>query len=216
MGTDFPVEFHAQHVQVFLDKIARDRDLEIAAIDRQVAAEVAALRRQTHEQARQLARRVITATRERERRQRDRSMYKIRSELTRQRWQILDAVHSEVLSLANGLFMQAWRDPERQLQWCRYWVVSAQRLASSEALNIVCGAGTSDAVVGKLREMAAERPGEFSINVDEQRPAGLIIEWTDHELDGTLSKQCDALADGVLEQVAAILAEGETGVSEHE
>ena len=111
MSTDFPIEINPRHVRAFLDKIAADRDLELGKIDGQLREKVGEIRRQAHAEARRLARRLIDETRDRERRERDRYLYRLHSELTRERWVVLDRVRdrvrAEALALAIAQFTGA-------------------------------------------------------------------------------------------------------------
>ncbi|MDH3452906.1 MAG: hypothetical protein OEN20_10820 [Gammaproteobacteria bacterium] len=205
MSADFPIEYNPRHVETFLEKIARNRDRELQQIDQQVHAEVSKIRQQAHTEARQLARRVIRETRERERRQRDRYLYKLRSELTRERWGMLKQIHERVLRDVRARFARAWADQDRQSDWCRLWIESARSMAAANDLHIYCGAGTSDAVVEKMRHWLSDYPGRCEWHVDTARPPGLLVEWTDHHLDGSLDRQCEMVVEAVLNRVAEML-----------
>ena len=217
MSTDFPIEINPRHVQAFLDKIARDRDLELQAISQQVHTEVSKIRQQAHTEARQLALRVVGETRERERRERDRYLYKVRSELTRERWGILNQVRERVFRDVRALFDRAWADQDRQYDWCRFWIDSARVLATPNDLQIYCGAGTTDAVVEKLQQLSNDYTGRCEWHTDASRPPGLIVEWPDHYLDGTLDSQCETVVEAVLARVAEMLDDDASSeVDQHE
>lgn len=205
MSTNFPIEINARHVQAFLDKIARYRDQELQQINQQVHTEVSKIRQQAHTNARQLARHVISETRERERRERDRYLYKLRSELTRERWSILNRVRERVFRDVRTLFERAWDDQDRQYDWCRFWIDAARVMATPNDLRVVCGAGTTDATAEQFQQLISDYPGHVEWHVDAAGPPGLRVEWPDHHLDGTLDRQCETVVTAVLAQVAEML-----------
>ncbi len=202
---EFPISPDARHVEAFLRKIARHRDDELQQIDSQVAGEVVKIRRQAYADARQLVRRVATDTRERERRQRDRFLYKVRSELTRDRWHVLEEIRGRVTADVHRRFEDAWREPHRQWQWCRFWIATAKTLASPADLRLLCGAGIAEDVVEKIRAALVDYPGNVELRIDDAAPSGLLVEWQDHQLDGTLVQQRDAVVATVLSRVAEII-----------
>ncbi|MDH3712875.1 MAG: hypothetical protein OET44_03385 [Gammaproteobacteria bacterium] len=217
MSADFPIEYNTHHIEAFLQKIARYRDRELQQINQQVDREVSKIRQQAHSQVRRLVRRVISETRDRERRQRDRYLYKLRSELTRERWGILTQTRERVFQDLRGRFEHAWADPDRQCDWCRFWTESAMALATPNDLQIYCGAGTLRTTLEKMQQLSDAYPGHCEWHIDAARPPGLIIIWPDHQLDGTLERQCEVVAEAVLSRVVEILGKDEPSEnSEHE
>ena len=213
MSAEFPIEYNTRHVEAFLEKIARHRDLELQQINQLLHGEVGKIRQQAHTQARQLARRVVSDAREQERRRQDRYLYKLRSELTRERWGILKQIRQRVVQDLGSRFEHAWADEVRQYEWCRFWVESAMAMATPNDLRICCGAGASDATLEKMRQLPGGYPGHCEWRIDADAPSGLVVEWPDHHLDGTLGRQCEIVAETVLSRVAEILnkdAPGET------
>ena len=205
MSAEFPVSEDTRHVDAFLRKIASHRDRELQQIDAQVAEEVGRIRRQAYADARQLVRRVSAATRERERRQHDRYLYKLRSQLTRDRWSVLEEIRERVATDVQQRFESAWADAEQQWQWCRFWIDAARSLAASEDLRVLCGSGIADEVAQNIRRSLSDHAGHVELQIDSRAAPGLIIEWQDHQLDGTLAQQCEAVVARVLGQVAEIL-----------
>jgi hypothetical protein len=217
MSADFPIEYNPRHVEAFLEKIAHHRDLELQQTNQQVQAEVSKIRQQAHTESRQLARRVISETRERERRQRDRYLYKLRSELTRQRWDILSQIRERVTQDVHSRFERAWADQDRQCDWCRFWIESAKTMAPPNDLKIYCGAGTANATVAAMQQLLSDYPGRCEWQVDADRTPGLLVEWPDHRLDGSLDRQCEAVVEAVLSRVAERLDSDEpTETVKHE
>jgi vacuolar-type H+-ATPase subunit E/Vma4 len=217
MSANFPIEYNTRHIEAFLQKIARYRDFELQQINKQVDEEVRKIRQEAHGQARRLARRVIGETRERERRQRDRYLYKLHSELTRERWGILTQTRERVFQDLLGRFEHAWADPDRQCDWCRFWIESAMAMATPNDLRIRCGAGTLHTTLEKMQQLSGGYAGHCEWQVDAAKPPGLIVEWPDHYLDGTLDRQCEVVAEAVLSRVVEILDKDEPSeTSNHE
>ena len=79
-------------------------------------------------------------------------------------------------------------------------------MATPEKLCVHCGAGTLDSVTEQAREALAGYAGGVIVDRDDAKPAGLVIEWRDHYLDGTLPRHCEAVAVSVLRHIAAILS----------
>ncbi len=205
MDADFPIEYNTRHVEAFLKKIARHKDAELQKVTEQMEKEIGRIRQQGYAEARQLARRVIGETRERERRQRDRYLYKLRSDLTRERWGVLNEIRGRVSRDVHRRFAEAWADGERQWLWCRFWIDSAKAIAAPNDLQIYCGEGTAESVVDRIRRRLSDYPGKCEWHVDSGRSPGLIVEWPDHYLDGTLNHQCEVVVDKVLRRAADIL-----------
>lgn len=205
MSTEFPLSDDARHVDVFLRKIAHHRDRELQQIAAQVTEEVSRIRRQSYADARQLVRRVTATTRDRERRQHDRYLYKLRSQLTRDRWGVLEEIRERVSADVWRRFEASWADADQQWQWCRFWIEAATRLAASADLHVLCGAEANESVAERIRQSLSNYPGHVDLQIDGAAPPGIVIEWQDHQLDGTLARQCEAVVATVLGRVAEIL-----------
>ena len=205
MSAEFPLSDDARHVDAFLRKIADHRDSELQQIAAQVTEEVNRIRRQAYADARNLARRVSATTRERERRQHDRYLYKLRSQLTRDRWSVLEEIRERVAADVWRRFEASWADTEQQWQWCRFWIEAATTLAATAEVRVLCGAGTAEEVAERIRRSLSNHPGRGDIRIDSAAPPGIVIEWQDHQLDGTLAQQCEVVVAMVLGRVAEIL-----------
>lgn len=207
-GNDSPTGFDPRHVRAFLEKISEDRDEEVNDIRRRVEAETQKIRKDGYRAARRLASQVATDTREHQRREHDRFLYKARSELTRERWSILGDLHRRALDAVRDRFEAAWRDESRQWAWCRHWVDAGADLAAGAPLEVRLGDGTSDTVAERTGKLLDSYPGEWTVRVDTAEPAGVVISWPDHLLDGTLPSHIAVATEEVMERVAALLDPG--------
>jgi len=199
------LDFDPRHVETFLRKIHSDRDAEIEEISARAASEIAKIRKAAFSSNRALAHRTIKAAREQEARERDRYLYKVKSELKRQHWQILAELRQQVLAKARATFEAAWNDPLQQWAWCKSWIDTAAELAQDQPLHIQLGMGGNKQVVAKARRKLKDYPGEYSIAIDKAAPAGIIIGWPDHYLDGTLISHCQEVSSTVIDRLAHTL-----------
>ena len=124
---------------------------------------------------------------------------------------MLDRVRDRVRAEVDGLFERAWSDPDRQYDWCRFWIASARELAGSGDLRIVCGAGTAEATLDRLAPLLDDYPGHCEWRADAAKAPGVQVEWADHLLDGTLDRQRETVVEAVLARVAAMLYDDEPG-----
>lgn len=204
LQTGSPIDFDPRHVETFLSRIREDRDRELAAVRQRVEAETAQIRTDGHRAARRLAHEMLTGVRERERREHDRFLYKVRAELIRERWSILDDLRRQAGDAVRARFEEAWRDGDRQWKWCCYWVDAASALAHGAALDVRLGGGAGNAVAKRIEQRLESYPGEWSVGV-AAAPAGILVSWPDHRLDGTLAPQVHDVTGQVMERLVALL-----------
>jgi vacuolar-type H+-ATPase subunit E/Vma4 len=199
-----PLEFDPKHVDAFLAKIRADRDRELAAIRRRVQAETTKIRREGHQAARRTARDMLAGVRERERREHDRFLYKVRTELVRERWSVLEDLRGQAQDAVRERFEAAWHDPEQQWVWCRHWIDAARELAGGAPLKIRLGQGV-EPVAQKIEQRLESYPGGCSLHADAHGSAGILVSWPDHCLDGTLTPQIDDATDEVMDRLVDLL-----------
>ncbi len=193
-------------METFLAKVRTDRDTAIAKIRSSTQDAVAKIRKEAFRGARDLAHRNIRATREHEARERDRYMYKVTAELKREYWTILSELRQEVLGKVTAQFNDAWSDPERQWSWCDRWLDTAILLARNAKLHVLLGAGTKKDVVSRIEDKLKQHKGDCSVELDASAPAGIVVSWPDHYLDGTLISHCQEVSNDITNQLAQIMS----------
>ena len=204
--TEPPLVFDPQQVAPFLEKIARERESELARIARERDTEVARLLAEAHREARQLFGRSVQETRGRLQQEDERYLARVRSGLRRERWKILKTTQAQAVEAIWQRFLQAWDDPSQQLAWCRYWVRQARERAAASPLTVVCGAGTRSATVEALAADLQQHAAGGELRSDDSLEPGLVIEWGDYTLDGRLRAQCPKIAELVLCRVAHLMS----------
>ena len=203
--TEPPINFDPQQAAPFLEKIARERDGELARIARDRDMRVARILSEAHSESRHLFRRSVEEYRGRLQQEEDRYLARVRSELRRQRWKILKATQDRAIEAIWQRFLQAWNDPDEQWVWCRYWLRQALDRAGDMPLTVVCGAGTHATTRQRLDGEAALHAAGGQVRMDAEGEPGLMIEWGDYTLDGRLRSQCPKIADMVLCRVAHLM-----------
>lgn len=198
--------FDPRHVETFLTKIRADRDEAIQEIRGCAEQEIAKIRKDAYRAARALARKTIKSAREQEALERDRFLYKIKSELKREHWKVLESLRQEVLRRARETFEAAWAQPAQQWAWCESWLNTATELAQGQVLSIRLGQGGSDKITAKIKHKLKDYSGEWSAEIDQAAPAGVVIAWPDHLLDGTLISHCEDVSREVVNQLAQTLS----------
>ena len=122
MAEGLPVDFDPQQISPFLEKIARDCDAELRAIAEQRDLDIARLNSEAHAASRRLFRHGADQLRARLELERSRYLARLRSDLRRQHWDILAEAQQRLLETVSERFDDAWKDPQRQWEWCRYWL----------------------------------------------------------------------------------------------
>jgi len=203
-GNDLPIGFDPQHVRTFLTRIREDRDRELADMRHRVEAETRTIRQEGYRAARRLASQVAADTRERQQREYDRFLYKTRSELTRERWSILGDLRGKALEAVRSRFEEAWRDESRQWAWCRHWVEAACALAAGAPLEVRLG-DARNTVSERVEKLLQSYAGEWAVRLDAEEPAGVLVSWPDHRLDGTLASHVAEATEEVMARVVDLL-----------
>lgn len=205
------LDFDPRHVETFLTKIYADRDAAISEIRDYADKEIAKIRKEAFRNTHDLARKTIRTTRELEAQERDRYIYKVKAELKREHWKVLAELRQQVLEKARTTFESAWKDPQQQWTWCRSWIATATGLARGQDLEIRLGTGGSKKVLSKIEQMLKGYDGKYTLEIDKAKPAGIVISWPDHYLDGTLMSHCQEVSNEVVDQLAQTLSPGGPG-----
>ena len=200
------LDFDPRHIETFLNKISKDRESAIKKIQDHTEEEIRKIRKEAFRNARAFAHRTNTATREEEARKRSRLLYKASAELKREHWSIIAELRQTVLDKVSAKFYDAWKEPEQQWAWCTGWLDTATLLAHNEELDIVLGAGGSKDVADRIESKLKHYGGGFLIEVDKNAPAGIMISWPDHHLDGTLMSHCQEVSEDVANRLAQIMS----------
>lgn len=207
MNARLPTDFDPQQVSLFLDKIAQDCDAELRDIATNRDAEIARIRGEAHAESRQLFRHSAEQLRTRLALERSRYLARARSDLRRQQWEILVESQQRVLEAVSDRYFQAWEDPDRQWEWCRYWLMLALERAGDSVLRIILGKGALESVSAKLEKEIRDCPADSSVIIDANSDPGICIEWGDYVLDGRLTSQSAAMTDAVLSRLSNLLYE---------
>ena len=207
MDTRSPTDFDPQHVALFLDKIAQDCDAELHDIATNRDAEIARIRGEAYAESRQLFRHSAEQLRTRLALERSRYLARARSDLRRQQWEILVESQQRVLEAVSDRYFKSWEDPDRQWEWCRYWLMLALERAGDSVLRIILGKGALQSVCAKLKKEISDCPADSSVIIDADSDPGICIEWGDYVLDGRLTSQSAAMTDAVLSRLSNLLYE---------
>lgn len=200
------LDFDPRHIETFLKKIVTDRDTAIEKIRNHTKEEISRIRKEAFRSARALAHRTNTANREREERNRNRQVYKVSAELKREHWSIIAELRQAVLDRVGAKFYGAWKEAEKQWAWCVGWLDTAMTLARNEKLNVVLGIGASKDVADRIESKLKDYGGGYLLELDKNAPAGIMISWPDHYLDGTLISHCQEVSNDVANRLAQIMS----------
>ncbi len=207
MDSRLPTEFDPQQVSLFLDKIAQDYDAELRDIAANRDAGIARIRGDAYVESRRLFRYSAELLRTRLELERSRYLARVRSDLRRQRWEILVESQQRVLEAVSDRFFKAWEDPDRQWEWCRYWLAAALERAGDNALRIILGKAALESMRAKIEQKICDHPADTSVIVDPDSDSGICIEWGDYLMDGRLTSQSAAITDAVLSRLSNLLYE---------
>ncbi len=207
MDTRISAEYDPQQVALFLDKIAEDCDAELREIALNRDAEIARIRGEAHAESRSLLRHGAGQLRSRLELERSRYLARVRSDLRRQQWEILVESQQRVLEAVSNRFYKAWENPDRQRQWCQYWLRAALERVGDSRFGIVLGRGASENVRARIEKEIGDHPAGGSVIIDANADPGIRIEWGDYVMDGRLTSQSTAITDAVLSRLADMLHE---------
>lgn len=202
-----PVSAAADPDQVarFVARIAADRDAELAAVAQARDAEIARLRGAAHAESRRLLRLGAEQVRARLAQERGRHLARVRADLRRREWEILADAQQRVLDAVLERLADAWRDPDRQWEWCRFWLLAALERLAGETPRVTLGRGGLEPVRARLEGWLGERFAGAAVRLDEDVAPGIVIGWGDYLMDGRLASQRQAIGEAVLERLAALL-----------
>ncbi len=205
MTRDQDALIEPQQVRVFLDKIARDRDRELQNIEAQRRDKIVRLRREAFAESRRIHHQASKKARDDQSRKHDRYVATINAKLRRRHWRLLTDLQQRVVDSVWTRMMEAWNDPSTQWRWCRAWVNEARRHSGSDPVHISLGQGGHCDVCNKIERMMADYPGEWNMTIDESSPAGIVIRWAQHLLDGSLRIQQPELQERAMRRITQIV-----------
>lgn len=209
MDTRLPENFDSQQVSRFLDKIAQDCDTELQEIVKKRDAEIARIRSDAHVESRRLFRYSAEQLDVRLTQERSRYLARVRSDLRRRQWELLVASQERILEAISARFHDAWLDPHRQWQWCRYWMEFARQQAGDNAIHIRLGKDALESVRARIAKALSDYPANIAVVIDQEAEPGICIEWGDCILDGRLASQHAAISDMVLSRLFNLLHQPE-------
>ena len=207
MAKRLPVDFDPRQVSLFLEKIELDCESELREIEENRDAEIARIRGEACAESRRLFRHSADQLRTWLALERSRYLARVRSDLRRQRWEILAESQQHVLMVVSDRFRKAWEDPGRQWEWSRYWLEMARERAGDNALQITLGQGGLEGVRAKIEKTIRDYPAGTSVTIDPGTDPGICIAWGDCIMDGRLASQTTAITDAVLNRLAGLLYE---------
>ena len=213
MDSQISAEFDPQQVSLFLDKIAEDCESELRDIAVNRDAEIARIRREAHAESRRLFRHGAEQLRSRLALERSRYLARVRSDLRRQQWEILVESQQRVLDAVSDRFCKAWENPDRQWEWCRYWLALALERAGDNTLRIILGKGVLENVRAGIENEVRDHPAGASVTIDTHADPGICIEWGDYMMDGRLTSQNSAITDAVLSRLSDLLRDHNQRIS---
>ena len=213
MDAHLPADFDPQQVSLFLDKIAQDCDTELREIAANRDTEIARISEDAHFESRRLFRHSAEQLRTRLALERSRYLARVRSDLRRQQWEVLVESQQRVLEAVSDRFRKAWENPDRQWEWCRYWLALALERAGDNALRIILGKGVLENVRAGIENEVRDHPAGASVTIDTHADPGICIEWGDYMMDGRLTSQNSAITDAVLSRLSDLLREHNQRIS---
>lgn len=202
----------AERIRHFLDKIEADQRKAVSAINARVAQECAHIRAQAFTASRQFFRTQAEQARRQQQVEHDRMVSRARTAARRENWHLLQEALEESL-WAVGQAMQAqWHDADAQGRWCLSWLEQALEHAHAGALlHVRLGAGALPDTRVALQRHLDGKPVEYRISEAEREKPGIVIEWGDYVLDGTLAAQRPRLESMLFAQLAQWLHAQESG-----
>lgn len=200
-------EVDPQQVVAFLDRIARDRDEELARAEQACGMETARIRNDAYREARSLHRRAAVEVRERVRREHDRSLSRLRAELRRSGWRLVADARERAMRKIRARFTQAWLDPDQRWTWCRYWLEQARQRATGQQLTVRCIGGSGSDVCARIRQWIDEHEAGWELRDEDSTDAGIVLTWDDQLLDGRLSAQYAQIDEHLQWQVTRMIHE---------
>ena len=213
MDRDLPASFDPQQVSLFLDKIERDRDNELADIARQREAEVGRILADARSESRRVFRQSAARLRTRLALEHSCDLARLRSELRRRQWDILVTLQQHLLEAVSNRLLEAWKDPERQWQWCRFWLEAALERAGDDPIEITLGQGASHRLHRRIETAVRGHAAGAGIDYDSGAEPGIRIEWGDYLMDGRLASQIASISDAVLARLSSLIYAGDGGLS---
>jgi len=196
-------------VSTFLGKIDQDRHAELDAVREAAEQEIAGIIADAYSESRRFHRENADAARRTQALEHDRRLSRARAELRRQRWQLLHAMQTRAMVRVKELVLEQWLLPERQLEWCEYWLRRALQRSGSDDLVVTLGQGGLDATREHLQRIAAGAGRRVDVRIDAGRPPGMVAEWDHVVLDGGLYVQCPGVEDMIFSELTNWLHAGE-------
>ncbi len=213
MDKDLPANFDPQQVSLFLDKIERDRDNELDEIARQRDAEMTHILGDARRESRRVFRQSAAQLRTRLALEQSRDLARLRADLRRRQWEILVAQQQNLLEAVSNRLLGAWQDPDRQWQWCRFWLDAALERAGNHPLEITLGQGASNDLQARLDTAVRGHAAGAAIRFDTSAEPGIRIEWGDYVMDGRLASQIASISDAVLTRLSGLVDEEDGGAT---
>jgi len=188
----------------FLATINADRDQQIARIQADTDSEVTQIYAQAHAAARQLQR----ETNERLRRElsvrRHKEISRVQAQIRRKRWQSLRQLQHSINEQVLEKMRTAWTAPDWQWQWCRVWLQAAADQNIQAPMQLAIAETTLPETLAQIETWAEQNALQLSVNNTINEP-GLIVSWSDFELDGLINSQRPAVNTAVLARLTPLL-----------
>lgn len=190
--------------QHFLDTIKADRDREIAQIRADTDVAVQRIRSEAHAQAQHLQRDTNQRLRQELSVRKHREESRVQARIRRKRWQGLEQLHRGINEQVLDRMNLAWSDAEWQWCWCHFWLQAAAARNDGAPLRLAI----AETVLPETLERIKQWAGKIKLSISFDSPVGepgLIINWADFELDGSIYEQSRSIEAAVLAGLTPLL-----------
>lgn len=175
-----------ERLRVFLERIESDKQAQLRQIQEDTQRACAEIKAEAYGKSRTLHRSRSIDLRRREDDESTKILSRTRSELRRRRWEALQDVRETARSQIHDALLRLWADPESQASWCLFWLDEARQV-SSAAATVFTGTGTLPSTLIVVQNHERIASGNWSVDSGTFTEPGIVIEWANSYLDGTLT-----------------------------
>ncbi len=199
MAVKLDADASREHVAAFLEKIGSDRDAQLMDVEQTLRHEVGRIIHESYQASRKHHRQHADTARKEQTLEHERTLSRARADIRRQGWNLLQEVLGNAMWTVEETLRTRWRDADEQVRWVRYWLNQALTHADGAPLQITLGQETQPAAEQAIKELLAARSVEGNIEIVAHAPRGVVVEWLDSELDGTLASRLPAIEQAIFE-----------------
>lgn len=199
------VEFETEQLPEFLDHIAREEARELDRLRREYRSSMRSVRTEARRRSRQYHRRACEEARARIESQHMRKVSRARNEFRRRRWEALRDLRERAREKIWTHLRERWRQPDRQLSWCLYWLKQCERLEGGDGIEIRLGSAVHESTMEGIRQWIAGCGTAAKLAVDESLGEGIVVRRGERSIDGLLRTQLEYLLESVHGELAGWL-----------